>query len=400
MKFNAWRGRAIAGLCAAWGLALPLASAQAGTLQDTIFSKAVQEQKSRMFMKLNVISAHVRTTSKDAQDVTGPVLSRSDFGNHLYTNDFFSSFESKKKDASLPAESFDLFYDPADTWVGQTYFDILDREYAASGCEAIRQGLGTPCGIKVKSATTMGTVAISLGYRLGEEAAWQVEAFVLAAPLATDVHGDGANQLRGQKIIETKLLPPIVTLGRQFGSAGQLRPYVGLGVSYAVFYDTRATQTLNAYQGGSGLGDTTVRIHNTWGLGPFVGASYELDDWQIGFTVGRLRFKPETTLTTNNTRITSDSLVLKDYGASASSQLVGAEGIYATGNPNSAITVKATGTPVGYTAGQAVPLTTAIMCDLARAKLGSNDCNLGTYKRRASTTLDATMFMLTIGRNF
>lgn len=67
MKFTAWRTRAFAGLCLATGAITmaPLPS-WAGVLQDTIFAKATQESKPRLFFKLSAISAHVRTTSKDA----------------------------------------------------------------------------------------------------------------------------------------------------------------------------------------------------------------------------------------------------------------------------------------------------------------------------------------------
>jgi len=405
MKFNAWRGRAIAGLCAAWGLALPLASAQAGTLQDTIFGKVALEPAARLFVNLRYVSAHTRTTSKDAYDVTGVVLAKGDFARYLNDRDFSSSFLDFNGN-SLEGQYWSIPPDPNEAPSG-FIANTIEPKYAAqadaSGCERLRQGLGTPCGIKVKGQTTLGTMAVSIGAYLDDARAWSVEAFLLAAPLEVAVQGDGANHLHGKTIIDTKLLPPIVMVGHHFGAPAQgWRPYAGALATYAIFYDTRATPLLNRYQGGSGPADTTVKIGNTFGYGPVAGLNYEARDghWQFGLNIGRFRLKTDTTLTTRNTRFTGDAEVLLDYGAIMSSALVGADGSFDVNNPAKAITVKQTGAPDGFTAGSTVRVTTAILCDLARAKLGSSDCNLGTYVRKASTTLDSTMFMLTIGHTF
>jgi len=40
------------------------------------------------------------------------------------------------------------------------------------------------------------------------------------------------------------------------------------------------------------------------------------------------------------------------------------------------------------------------MCDLAKLKYGNNECNHGTFVRRADTILDNTMFMFSVGRSF
>jgi outer membrane protein len=388
------------------GLALAAAmmtsAASAGTLQDNLLLKdEALLARPRLAFKLSAIQAHIRTTSKDAVDVTGPVLARDDFTRYLYGTGFVSSFQSK---GGLTAQrSFETFYDPSSNEIAETLVTAMADQADQSGCESIRSGIGTPCGFKVKSDTTARTVALSVTYFLDAQYQWALEALVLGAPIAATVYGDGNTQLRGKKIIDTRMLPPIVTLGRYFGQPGTgLQPYVGLGVSYAIFYNTRATETLNRYQGGSQEGDTSVGIGNAWGAGPFMGLNYSTDaqGWQWGFTIGRLRFKPETTLVTRNTRFDADSLALKDFGAKLSSTLVAADGIYGVNKPNFAITTKASDSPTGYTAGQAVRVTTALMCDLARAKYGNNDCNQGTFVRKASTTLDATLFMLSVGRRF
>jgi outer membrane protein W len=399
---SSWTGRALAAAMVGLLWSTAASTAAAGTLQDNLlFKDDALLARPRLAFKLSYIHAHIRTTSKDARDVTGPVLARDDFANYLYANGFVSSFQSKGGDPDI--HSLEDFYAPDDIKLASTLLNAMDAQADLTGCEAVRQGIGTPCGFKVKSDTTANTVALSLTYFLDAQYQWALEALVLGAPISASVYGDGNTQLRGKKIIETHLLPPIVTLGRYFGQPGSgLQPYVGLGVSYGIFYNTQATQTLNAYQGGSNEGDTSVSISNAWGAGPFMGLNYSTDaqGWQWGFSVGRLRFKPETTLVTRNTRFTYDSAALKDFGARLSSALVSADGIYSVSNPNVQITTKVDGAPAGYTAGQTVHVTTAVMCDLARAKYGSNDCNQGTFVRKASTTLDATLYMLSVGRRF
>jgi outer membrane protein len=374
----------------------------AGSLQDNLLLKDdAALARPRLAFKLSTIHAHIRTTSKDAQDVTGPVLGRNDFGQYLYDTGFVSSFQSRGGETNL--RSLEELYEPSGPEIAGTLTGAMDEQADLSGCESVRIGLGTPCGIKVKSDTTARTVALSITYFLDAQYQWALEALVLGAPISASVYGDGDNQLRGKKIIETRMLPPIVTLGRYFGQPGSgLQPYVGLGVSYAIFYNTQATETLNIYQGGSQKGDTSVGIGNAWGAGPFMGLNYSTDPhgWQWGFTIGRLRYKPETTLVTRNTRFDADSQVLKDFGARLSSALVGADGTYGVNKPAFQITTKTADSPAGYTAGQTVRVTTAVMCDLARAKYGNNDCNQGTFVRKASTTLDATLFMLSVGRRF
>jgi len=219
---------------------------------------------------------------------------------------------------------------------------------------------------------------------------------VLAAPITADVYGDGKNGLNGKKIMSTKMLPPIVTLGRYFGDPhGGFRPYMGIATSYAVFYDATATEALNQYQGGGSPGDTTVRIKNKFGFGPLLGMSFspKNSDWAWGVSIAKIRFTADATLTTRNTRIDNNSLVLKDFPKGVTNAITVARNV---GN----VTVIQNGSPAGYSAGDEVPFLTAMMCDLAKAKTGSNSCNFGTYVRKATTTLDTTMFMFNVSKDF
>jgi outer membrane protein W len=381
-----------ASVCAA--LTAMSTGASAGTLQDTIFAKVEPSARDRMFFRLSYINAHVKTTTGDAYDVTGPVVARGDVNKYVGDGQtgFVSGFEYTGIDLSDHSGSSSLYT----SFVGTALDGALITDSTYLNCASLAQGLGTPCGIKAKGTNTVGTMALSVGYFLDERYQWAVEAFVLAAPVKAGVYGDGKNHLNGKKIIDTKLLPPILKFGRYFGeSTDVFRPYLGVAASYAVFYDTRATAEMNAYEGGGSPGDTTVKIKNVMGFGPFVGLNIQpkQSDWSVGLSVGKIRFKTEATLTTRNTVISDSSQVLLDYGLVTN-------GVIANGNVVLQPQVSANGTPAGYVAGQTVSATTALMCDLARAKYGNNDCSHGTFVRRSATTLDNTMIMFNVGRNF
>jgi outer membrane protein len=388
-----------ASLCAAltgWSTGV-----QAGTLQDTIFAKVEPSVRDRMFFRLSYIVANVKTTSKDAYDVTGPVLARGDIDKYIGDGQtgFVSGFTGS--DGNDPSSHG---FDDTGSFVPSTYSSLIKaaiengmtNEYANSKCAAVLNGLGTPCGIKAKSSARVGTPALSVGYFLDDDHGWALEAFLLAKPIKASVYGEGKNGLNGQKIVETNLLPPVVLFGKYFGNAkDEFRPYLGLAASYAIFYGAKATQALNKYQGGASASDTTVSIKNAEGFGPFVGLNFQpkQSDWNLNFSLGKLRYKTVATLVTKNTTILSDSAVLKDFGVVLSDAIRKGNNVFSG-------TVNETGTPAGYKAGDTVTATTALMCDLARAKYGNNDCSHGTFVRKTATTLDNTMFVFSVGRSF
>lgn len=353
-------------------LASMMAPAQAETV-DSIFAKVSPSVRDRMFFRINYIQANVKTTSGDAYDVTGPVVAYGDLrkmgtgGSYTY-----------------PRASNGL------RGVYRTQAGVFEQalqDDAAAGCQSELAGLGTPCGVRARAQAMVGTPALSVGYYLDSDFEWALEAYVLAAPLKVDVYGDGPNHINGQNIIKLKLLPPTAILGKYFGKKDdKIRPFVGLGGSYAIFFDERATDVLNTYQGGSSSGDTTVKVKNVFGFGPFLGLKANLsDDWQISVNIGKLRYKTEATLTTRNTVIRDGAAVLSDYGANAQLASSGASSTLDTLNDPNGLQTNGI---------------TNLMCDLAAAKYGSTTCNHGTFVRRQSTIMDNTMFVIGVGRSF
>lgn len=359
----------VAGAC---GLIGPAHAAEAG---DSIFSQVAPPMRDRLFMRLGYVHVDIKTTSGQAYDVTGNVVNKGDLIDYA-------------------SQSPEL--NPGGLACGTVGLSAFVRNICSNGATLDRAldnagltGLGAPEGIRARSATTAGTPAISVGYHFSDDYAWTVEAYVLAKPITQKIYGDGLNVtgapngINGKHIITTDLLPPTFLFGRYFGGReARFKPFLGLAAQYAIFFDTKATSTLNDFQGGANPGDTTVSIKNTFGFGPSVGVQYAInDDWHVSLNIAKVRLKTDATLTTRNTTITSESAVLADYPQDVLDAIASAQSL-----------------PVGFQ-----PFITRTMQALVAGRnreLGTNDTSLGTFVRKQETKLDNTMFMLSIGRTF
>lgn len=352
-----------------------------------LFANLQPAYKERVFWRLNTVYANTKTTSGDAYDVTGNVI---------------DLVKLRAMVDAMPAGS------SANT--DERIRRVLRNDYAQAVTaleggvprdNPSATGLGTPAGVKARAGNG-ATLALSVGVFLDDKKSWAAEALLLGLPMNVSVYGDGVTQrgtpngINGKEIIKTKLLPPTAILGRYFGDQNSvIQPYVGVGAMYAVFFDTKATAELNSYQGGQSLGDTSVSIKNAFGVGPFVGFQAKFGDgWQARLNVGQVRLKTEATLITKNTVITSASAVTRDYGPNVTSAIE-------TGNGFDDHTVA--GQPL-YPDG----FTTRLMSDYANYKATgavpgpgvSGTATLGTFVRKQKTTLDNTIMMLSVGREF
>ena len=64
-----------------------------------------------------------------------------------------------------------------------------------------------------------------------------------------DVGGDGSLAALG-KIMDTGVLPPTLTLQYHFAPGGKVRPYLGAGLNFTLFYSPEATDAFKAAVGG------------------------------------------------------------------------------------------------------------------------------------------------------
>lgn len=80
--------------------------------------------------------------------------------------------------------------------------------------------------------------------------------------LATTKHSvSGRGTISGLgDVANTWVLPPTLTLQYHFAPDGKIRPYLGAGINYSVFYSAKATPSLN-----TALGATKVKLDDSVG---------------------------------------------------------------------------------------------------------------------------------------
>lgn len=351
---------AIAGVAACGGAAVQAqqtsvfesAPAQ-GAQQDGVALKLAAPK--RFFARVGYTYIKPNTRSSDAEDLSGPVIRRGEItgGGYTYTNFFTPVIVGNGLDAAMTADGI--------------------------------TGLGIPTGIKAE-AKGAGSPTVELGMFLDEDQQWAVQGYVLALPFDNSIEGRGTvvhrdittgavvltkkNYLDGKDVVKTKQLPPTFILNRYFGDKNaKWRASVGLGVSYAIFFESKATDVLNEYSGG----ETDVKIKNAFGAGPFLGLQYRLtDNIHISGTVGYVKLKTEAKLTTRNTIFTADSPVLTDYSGSVGT------------------------TNQGMISTSQRFLVDDMLSTIAAARGGS----LGTYTRLMKTELDPWVFNVSVGYSF
>lgn len=130
---------------------------------------------------------------------------------------------------------------------------------------------------------------------------WSVD-LPLAAGFTHEIVGDGAIAGVG-KIGEVKALPVTLLLQYRFGdSKAALRPYVGIGPTYARFYKARGTATLTSLTGGSPANPTTLEMDSKLTVTVQVGLSWQLSGpWGLDVAVMKTPLKTRATLSTGQT---------------------------------------------------------------------------------------------------
>jgi len=377
----------------------------------------------RFFMRAGAIAVKIKTKSGDTYDVTGPVATKAEL-------------QALIDDGGVAIRESILVRDPVAGAVrdgtrpgSPTVATSIANALAGTGTVSIARvieqmdaagltELGTPPGITAVAEKNASTGGLSLGYYLGDDHSWIVEAYVLAKPIETSVAARGPTtyidtaihpfSLQGQTIVSTNLLPPTVMFGKYWGGRDdKVRLFTGAMGMYAIFYGTKATEALNSFVGGSSPGSTTVSLKNTFGAGPMLGAQVKLnDDWHVSLNVGSVKLKTQGTLTTRNTFITKATGATQEYGRpldqgagdSVTATLNTAEEFFDpdTGSIPSSTRARSLAASLGGATGVAMG---AIAYNRGQCTSASN-CTLGDYVRKTDVSLQNTIFMLSVGRTF
>ncbi len=96
------------------------------------------------------------------------------------------------------------------------------------------------------------------------------------------------------KLATTWVLPPTLTAQYHFNPEGRVRPYVGAGINYTIFYATNATPGLE-----SAVGKTNVGLSDSVGWAAQAGTDFDLTDKVfVNVDVKYISIKTTATLST------------------------------------------------------------------------------------------------------
>lgn len=128
------------------------------------------------------------------------------------------------------------------------------------GIHNVRPKSGNHALVHVDAAPSL---TFSATYMLSPQ--WGVE--VLGGlPFSHDIRLNG-----GGKVGSTKHLPPTVSLQYHFNPDGAIRPYVGAGVNYTLFFDEKTR---------GALAGSRLALKDSWGVAAQVGVDFRLNqDW-------------------------------------------------------------------------------------------------------------------------
>jgi outer membrane protein len=146
-------------------------------------------------------------------------------------------------------------------------------------------------------ADTQATAGIT--YMLSDR--WALD-LPLSAGFKHEVVGAGALAGVG-RLAEVRAMPLTLMLQWRFGDAdATLRPYVGLGPTYARFYDSRSSAALSAITGGTPARPTTFELESVWTASVQLGAVWRFAPrWQLDASVWHTPLKTEGRLSSGQT---------------------------------------------------------------------------------------------------
>jgi outer membrane protein len=121
---------------------------------------------------------------------------------------------------------------------------------------------------------------------------WGLE--LILASSQHDVSGTGSLAGVG-KILEARTLPPSLLLQYHFAPEAKVRPYVGLGLNFTLFFDEEATSSFEAVAGGP----TQVDLDSSMGPAAQVGLDIGVSEkWFINLDLKYLDIDTTATLDT------------------------------------------------------------------------------------------------------
>ncbi|WP_028081876.1 OmpW/AlkL family protein [Solimonas soli] len=146
-------------------------------------------------------------------------------------------------------------------------------------------------GTKIDTSSGDTQLAGGIVYMITEH--WSVEV-PLALPFKYDIKGAGTIDGVG-KIGETRAMPATLFAQYRFlGAGARLRPYVGLGLTYAYFFDEKGNGTLTGLTNPGGGEPTKLDIDSKFALTPQLGVVWHFNDRWFAEVMGAKTFLKTT----------------------------------------------------------------------------------------------------------
>jgi outer membrane protein len=135
-----------------------------------------------------------------------------------------------------------------------------------------------------------------------------IGAELILATTKHNVSGRGSISALGD-VANTWVLPPTLTLQYHFAPEGKIRPYLGAGINYSVFYSSKASSSLQG-----ALGPTSVKLGDSFGYALQAGVDVPVSDKVfVNFDVKYIDMKTTARLTSGATvrtaRVNIDPIV-------------------------------------------------------------------------------------------
>jgi outer membrane protein len=136
----------------------------------------------------------------------------------------------------------------------------------------------------------------TIAYRLDEQVSAEL---FLGTPLKHELTGDGSLKGVGHLGTVTQLPPTVFLQYRPGNSRWALRPYVGLGLTFAFFRDETGSSTLDAVTNPGSTEATTFKVKDAVGITPQVGVTWAWrQDWFVDLGLAKSYIKTRATFST------------------------------------------------------------------------------------------------------
>ena len=122
--------------------------------------------------------------------------------------------------------------------------------------------------------------------------------FYAGLPYEHDIVGDGAIKGVGKIATVKQVSPTLFAQYRFLDKDSTIRPYVGLGLTYAYFYGEEGSGNLTALTNPGGEA-TQLEVDDAWGISPQIGATVKIDrNWFVDLSVIKSYVKTTSHLST------------------------------------------------------------------------------------------------------